>query len=194
VAIITRFCILIIPVTLGLFLLCQTSWAAKAYITDSFRISLRRGPSIENKILRFVPSGLPVEIYESQDGWSRVRLLEGEQGILEGWALSRYLINRMPWEDQARSLRDENARLKEKLARIDQEWEEKVSREHGQGKQLKTEYEIARKNAQRLAEENEVLKSSKRNKWFATGALVLLSGWVIGLMAGKNQRKRNLSY
>lgn len=193
-AIITRFCIRIIAVTLGLFLLCQTSWAAKAYITDFFRISLRRGPSIENKILRFVPSGLPVEIYESQDGWSRVRLLEGEQGILEGWVLSRYLIKRMPWEDQTRSLRGENARLKEKLARIDQEWEEKVSREHGQGKQLKTKYEIARKNAQRLAEENEVLKSSKRKKWFATGALVLLSGWVVGLMAGKNPRKRNLSY
>ncbi|MCK4728329.1 MAG: hypothetical protein KAT27_05355, partial [Desulfobacterales bacterium] len=73
---------LIIPVTFGLCLMVQTSWADKAYVTDWFRISLRRGPSIENKILKFLPSGLPVEVLESQEGWNRVRLLEGEEGAL----------------------------------------------------------------------------------------------------------------
>jgi SH3 domain protein len=91
---------LIIYMALGLLLPAHTSWAGKAYVTEMFRISLRRGPSIENKILRFVSSGLPVEILESQDGWNRVQVQE-EDGVLEGWVLSRYLVMRRPWKDQA---------------------------------------------------------------------------------------------
>ena len=63
---------MIILITFGVCLMGQTSWAKKAYVTDSFRISLRRGPSIENKILEFLPSGMPVEILESKEGWNLV--------------------------------------------------------------------------------------------------------------------------
>jgi len=108
----------IIPAILGICLMGQTSWAERAYVTDSFRISLRRGPSIENKILKFLPSGLPVEISESQDGWSRVQLSENGRTYMQGWVLSRYLVTRLPWKVQAESLKKENARLKEKLTRI----------------------------------------------------------------------------
>ena len=64
--VVAKGCGFIVYTALGL-LLAQTSWAGKAYVTDSFRISLRRGPTIENKILRFVSSGLPVEVLESQE-------------------------------------------------------------------------------------------------------------------------------
>ncbi len=178
---------LIIPVTIGLCLMVQTSWADKAYVTDWFRISLRRGPSIENKILKFLPSGLPVEILESQEGWNRVRLLEGEGGALEGWVLSRYLVTRLPWKNQARSLREENARLKEKIARIDEEWAKKVHRELGNTRQLKENHEATLKTVQRLTKENESLRSSQKKKWFVTGALVLLCGLMIGLVVGKRK-------
>ena len=178
---------LIIPVTIGLCLMVQTSWADKAYVTDWFRISLRRGPSIENKILKFLPSGLPVEILESQEGWNRVRLLEGEGGALEGWVLSRYLVTRLPWKNQARSLREENARLKEKIARIDEEWAKKVHRELGNTRQLKENHEATLKTVQRLTKENESLRSSQRKKWFVTGALVLLCGLLIGRLVGKRK-------
>ena len=187
-------CRVVIAATLGLCLTAQVSLAAKAYVTDSFRISLRRGPSIENRILRFIPSGQPLEILESQDGWSRVRVSEGEQEVLEGWVLSRYLVTRLPWEDQTKSLRQENNQLKEEIARIDDKWGEKVRRENGITKELKQNYEKALRTAQTLTIENESLKASKRNKWFATGALVLLSGVVVGLRLGKNPRKRRLSY
>lgn len=168
----------------------QTSWAEKAYVTDWFRISLRRGPGIENKILKFLPSGLPVDVLESQDGWNRVRLLEGEQPALEGWIMSRYLVTRLPWEHQARSLREENARLKEKIARINEEWAEKVRRELGSTRQLKENYEATLKTVQTLTKENESLRSSRMKKWFVTGALVLLCGVMIGLVV----RKRKSSY
>ena len=175
---------------IGLCLMVQTSWAEKAYVTDWFRISLRKGPGIENKILKFLPSGLPVDVLESQDGWNRVRLLEGEQPALEGWVMSRYLVTRLPWEHQARSLREENARLKGKIARINEEWAEKVRRELGSTRQLKENYEATLKTVQTLTKENESLRSSRMKKWFVTGALVLLCGVMIGLVV----RKRKSSY
>jgi SH3 domain protein len=173
---------------------CSQSWAAKAYVTDSFRISLRRGPSIENKILRFIPSGLPVKINETQDGWSHIRLLEAEDGILEGWVLSRYLVKRLPWEVQANRFKEESGRLKEKLARIDDKWASTIKDERNYTQELKKKYEVAQREVQRLSEENEILKSSQRNKWFTTGGLVLLSGLLVGLLVGKPPKRRRLSF
>ncbi len=181
---------LVILMTLGLCLTAQTGWATKAYVTDTFRISLRRGPSIENKILKFLPSSQPVEVFESQEGWSRVRPLESGQGSIEGWVLSRYLITRPPWETQARSLKKENDQLKEKLARIENEWDESLKREIGDYLKIKAGHETTQETLQRLTKENESLRSSQRNKWFATGALVLLCGLMIGLMVGRQQKKR----
>jgi len=181
---------LIIPIALGLSIIAQASWAAKAYVTDSFRISLRRGPSIENKILKFLPSGMPVEVLESQEGWSRVQPLESRQRSIKGWVLSRYLITRLPWETQARSLEQENIQLKEKLARIEEEREVTLKRKVADYLELKAAHEIAQETVQTLTRENESLRSSQRNKWFAMGALVLLCGLMIGLVIGGKEKKR----
>ena len=181
---------LIIPIALGLSIIAQASWAAKAYVTDSFRISLRRGPSIENKILKFLPSGMPVEVLESQEGWSRVEPSESRQRSIKGWVLSRYLITRLPWETQARSLKQENVQLKEKLARIEEEREETLKQEVGDYLELKAAHETAQKTIQTLIRENESLRFPQRNKWFAMGALVLLCGLMIGLVIGGKQKKR----
>ena len=181
---------LIIPIALGLSIIAQASWAAKAYVTDSFRISLRRGPSIENKILKFLPSGMPVEVLESQEGWSRVQPSESRQRSIKGWVLSRYLITRLPWETQARSLEQENIQLKEKLARIEEEREVTLKRKVADYLELKAAHEIAQETVQTLTRENESLRSSQRNKWFAMGALVLLCGLMIGLVIGGKEKKR----
>lgn len=172
----------IIPTILGICLMWQTSWAAGAYVTDSFRISLRRGPSIENKILKFLPSGLPVEISESQEGWSRVQLSENGRTYMQGWVLSRYLVTRLPWKVQAESLKKENARLKEKLTRI--------KKEHGEAD---SQHQQLIETVQTLTRENKGLTSSKRSKWLSVGALVLFGGLLIGLVLG-GQRKKRGSY
>ncbi len=180
---------LIIYMALGLLVPAQTSWAGKAYVTDSFRISLRRGPSIENKILRFVSSGLPVEVLESQDGWNRVQVQE-EDGVLEGWVLSRYLVMRRPWKDQTESLKKENLQLKQKIARINKE------ARHGNGRteKLREDYEAKQRTLEELARQNEALKSSETNKWFVTGAVILFCGLISGLIVGNQQRKRKSLY
>lgn len=211
---------LIIPLALGLCLMVQASWATNVFVTDSFRISLRAGPSIENKILKFLPSGTKLEVLETGESWSRVRLLEPEGTDVGGWVLSRYLITRQPWEHQAKYLMDENAKLKERLGILEKENNEMSQRDRKLDNELekyttafhKSQYEHSvlkkeagdylkikaahgslKKRVDMLARENEVLKSAQMNKWFATGALVLLCGLMIGLVIGRQQKKRRSS-
>jgi SH3 domain protein len=57
-----------------------------------------------------------------------------------------------------------------------------------------TKLETIQKTAKNLTSENERLKSSQRNRWFATGAAVLLIGLFIGLVLGKRDKKRKSLY
>ena len=218
----------ILFMTFGLCLMGQLSWADKAYVTDSFKITLRTGPSSENKVIAMPNSGEAVEVMDSRENWAHVRLLDRGQGTVEGWVLSRYLINRLPWELQTANLKAENERLKDQLASIQSEQGEATQRgqqlagelkktsealkdlqsKHESLKQgaseylnLKEEYDVTRtkletiqKTAKTLTSENERLKSSQRNKWFATGAAVLLIGLFIGLILGKREKKRKSLY
>jgi SH3 domain protein len=210
--------------TLGLCLMAQMSWGEKAYVSDSFEITLRTAPSVEHKIIMLLRSDQPVEVLEPQDKWTRVRVLELGQDNIEGWVMSRYLMTRQPWGIQARVLKNENASLKEKLDRLEVEWKEGVRREKKISGELrknrtslnklqkkyedlklgsadylkiKAEFEAAaaelertQKTVHRLSKENENLRTSQRNKWFGMGALVLLSGLMIGLVIGRQQKKR----
>ena len=218
----------ILFITFGLCLMGQMSWADRAYVTDSFKITLRTGPSSENKVIAMPNSGEAVEVMDSRENWAHVRLLDRGQGTVEGWVLSRYLINRLPWELQAANLKAENERIKDQLASIQSEQGEATQRgqqlagelkktsealkdlqsKHESLKQgaseylnLKEEYDVTRtkletiqKTAKTLTSENERLKSSQRNKWFATGAAVLLIGLFIGLILGKREKKRKSLY
>lgn len=219
---------LVFFVILGIFLLGQTSWAKQAYVTDSLEITFRTGPSTENKIITFLRSGQMLEVLESRNDWSRVRLVRPDSGPVEGWVLSHYLSTQPPWEIQAISLKKENARLKEKLAAIEERWRKSDREEKGISEELKenaealqrvqSEYETlkreaadflklksvheitqknleaARETVQKLTRENEELRSSQKNKWFATGALVLLCGLMIGLLMGRQYKKRKSYY
>jgi SH3 domain protein len=220
----------ILGIIFGFCLAGQPSWAAKAnYVTDSFKITVRTGPSIENKIIAMLSSGQPVEILENRGDWSHVRLLRGGENQKEGWTLTRYLIDRLPWELQAKTLRDENMNLKQRLTDMGRNLNGAVRREReltielrgkaraltksqGAYESLKlgakgyldltakhkaalSTLQTSQQEVRRLASENEMLRSSQNNKWFATGALVLLCGLMIGLTIGRQQKKRrSLSY
>jgi SH3 domain protein len=178
----------VVGIILVVWLTVQPGWAAKAYVTDSFKVTLRTGPSNENKIIAMPSSGQPVKVLDSRGDWSRVRLLGRGVDYKEGWMLSRFLVDRLPWEVQAKSLKDENTHLKEQLALNGKKLSEAVHRERAARSTLET----AQKEVQRLAKENEVLQSSERSKWFAIGALVLLFGLMIGFVMGRQQKKHRL--
>jgi SH3 domain protein len=118
--------------------------AERAYITNPSKITLRNGPGTNEKILAMLPQDEPVEILGSKEGWSRVRLLGPKWNNKEGWIVRGFLISRVPWEIQAASLKEENARLKEKLARFETGWGELTSeRKEVKGKLEENERALA---------------------------------------------------
>jgi SH3 domain protein len=211
-----------------LFMVTQSGWATTAYVADSFEITLRTGPSIENKIIAMPSSGQPLEVLDAEGDWTHVRMRKADGDSVEGWVLTRYLSTRLPWEVQAEALSTENISLREKLAYAEKELKEATAGEQDLAAKLKestealtdvrAEYDSLKRRAadylkleaayeanrskletgeadvQRLTEEIKQLRSSKRNRWFLTGALVLLSGLIIGLVIGRQQRRRRSSY
>lgn len=213
--------LLILSLFFGLSLISSTCWASEAYITDSFRISLRRGPNTESEILRFLTSGQAVEVLESNEEWSRIQLPDHDESNLSGWVLSRYLITRIPYEDQNRSLRQKNELLSEDLSNVKNELKDSIARENALSVEikryaddldksrkmyealtkestdflvLKAEHKKSQEDIRKLIRDNENLGSSQLQKWFAIGALVLLIGLIIGHFVGKREKRMRKSY
>jgi SH3 domain protein len=140
----TRFH-LVSALTLGLCLIVQTGLAMEAYVTDSFEVTLRTGPSIENRIIGMPASGQPLEVLDTQGDWTLVRFQTPGRGSVEGWLLSRYVITRVPWELQSRTLKEENGSLKGKLARVEKERGEATRDQQMLGEKLKETAEALHK-------------------------------------------------
>lgn len=198
-----------------------------AYVTDSFEIMLRTGPSTENKIISTPPSAQPVEVLEVQGDWSRVRTVKKGGEPIEGWALNRYLISRLPWELKSKSLSEENSHLKDRLSALQKTCDAVSQREKelaaslqennrtfqtlqieheslksgatdylklkSEHKAARAELETLKQTIEALTAENRELDSSQRTRWFATGALVLLCGLLIGVAVGRQNRKKRSS-
>jgi len=204
----------------------NTCWAERAYVTNSSKITLRGGPSTNDKIITMLTQDTPVEILETQSGWSRVRV-SGDNNYV-GWMVNGFLTTEVPWKFQAEGLKAENVRLKERVGKIEKEWSassgekelmsDRLEKALSELNTVKTKYESlrqasgsllelqenhskalkalqeARTTLETLQKENMVLKSSQRNRWFLTGAVVLLVGLIFGLIMGRQQRKRRSSY
>ena len=118
----------------GAFGLTDKGWAIKAYVTDSFEITFRTGPSTGNKIVGMLSSAQPVDVLSSEGEWSLVRVMGGEK---EGWVVSRYLVSRLPWEIQAKELQEEVAKLRTKLGQIEKDFGAVSLRSHDLAAELK---------------------------------------------------------
>ncbi|MBW1730803.1 MAG: TIGR04211 family SH3 domain-containing protein [Deltaproteobacteria bacterium] len=199
-------------------------FAATVYVTDSFKITLRTGPSTENRIVSLLSSGQALEVIETEGEWSHVRVMGRGDPAPEGWVLTRYLIERLPWKKQAESLQSENKRLREKLELIQRQLSEARQNEAGLSTELRdtkkalsdlakrynslregaSEYlklkqkysevseELERNQStiEELRRENNQFRYSEKKKWFALGASVLLCGLLIGIIIGRQQKKR----
>jgi SH3 domain protein len=62
------------------------------YITDSFSVTLRTGPSGQHRVISILKSNDEAEVLEKQDDYSKVRLKNGK----EGYILSRFLTTDVP--------------------------------------------------------------------------------------------------
>jgi SH3 domain protein len=205
-----------------LLLLCLFSasvYGQTMYVSDVLKLTLRSGPSIENKILAVIDSGQMMEIVEFGDEWSRVQLPNGK----EGWVLSRYLtpnetnnikLQRLETKHknlmvQAAELLEENNRLQAENKKLSTEFEanqkqlvkartdyETLKTEASEFLTLKTRYKRAASQlaeqtakAQKLEEQVSRLGMNTYIKWFLAGSGVLIVGFIIGF-SSKRQRRR----
>lgn len=207
-----------------LLLLAGGVQAETRYVVDKIIITLRSGPSNEYQILRTLPSGSAMEILESQDTYSRVRLKDGT----EGWVLNQYLTNKPIARQRLAVAQQELARLKADNDRLQQEMATlkttgkslgsdyaKLQKEHKKllgeverlrrvaAKPLQLEEENARlkkrlvnlENEHELVQqENQMLRNSAEREWFMTGAGVIILGILIGLIVPSLRPRKKSSW
>ncbi len=204
---------------LSLFWGISHAFAQTVYVTDEFEVTLRTGPSIENKIIAMLPTGTPLEVSEERGEWLLVRTPSGS----DGWVLKRYASPELPKKivieqlkkkydatlknleretGKAATIEKENKELRsalktsqEKLKNVQQEYTRLVS-ESKDFLKLKQEHSenLARlkktvMEADRLSKENGELRSSTNIIWFLSGASVVVVSWLIGYVMGKIQRR-----
>ncbi len=106
---------------LTLALACSAAGAAGEtvrYVQDFIKVPLRTGQSLENKILRMLPSGTRVELLETgEKGYSRVRTQYG----VEGWMLSRYLMEEPSARDRLERVEKDLTQQLEVNARLNRQ-------------------------------------------------------------------------
>jgi len=118
----------------------SAAFAAPAWVSDQFEITLRSGPSTSNAIQLMLDSGLRLEVLErdAESGYSRVRT----PGGTEGWVLSRYLMNEPSAREQLQTLTGQLTNATSRGSSLD-----------SQMKAVKAEYDSANKQIAKLERE-----------------------------------------
>ena len=75
-----------------ILLLAATSWAENVYVSENIRLTVRKEPGNDKKIVSILTSGDQVNVLQPGDEWTKVRLSDDK----EGWVLSRFLSTQMP--------------------------------------------------------------------------------------------------
>ena len=85
--------------------------AETRYVSDELGITLRTGQSTQHQILRMVTSGTPLDVLETDEesGYTRVRTPQG----VEGWVITRYLMDHPSAQNQLADAQKKAARLEE---------------------------------------------------------------------------------
>ena len=209
-------------VVIFMFLFSGNVYAESMYVKDVLRLPLRTGNSTEYKIIAVIESGLQVEVLQTQEDWTQVRLPSGK----EGWVQSRYLsaeptskikleqleIRHKNLTAQAATLLEENTKLKREKRKLNAELADnqttlnKISKDFDSLKadsaeflNLKTKYdatavELAEKTKKLAILEEELSKLELYNyiKWFLAGSGVLLVGFIVGFSAKRQRRRPSL--
>ena len=209
--------------SLVLCLFCTAVYAETMYVSDVLKLTLRTGPSTENKILAVIVSGQSMEVVEFGREWSQVQLPNGK----EGWVLSRYLtpsetnnvkLDRLQAKHknlmtQSAALLEENNRLQaenKKLAAGFKTNQKQADKARSDYETLKTEAaefisvkskykaavsQLAKQTAKadKFEEQLSKLEMSTHIKWFVAGSGVLVVGFLIGFSTKRQRRRPALS-
>lgn len=224
-------CVMILKKTVGymmtafflLNLFTVAAYARPAYITDSFEITMRTGPSTQNKIIAMLASDTELEIIRETDGWANVRTTDGK----EGWVIRRFVSDQKPKGLIIEELREkintiseackEPARIIERLESENRELDNSLAVTSAELAKLKLDYASLRKDAanivalreeyrqtarklqtvtaelKKIVAENETLRASYNVQWFMAGAGVVGLSWLVGYVMGRAGRRKRKS-
>ena len=73
-------CLRLLGLVLLLCLFSASVYGETMYVSDVLKLTLRTGPSIENKIISVIESGQMMEIVDFGEEWSQVKLPNGKEG------------------------------------------------------------------------------------------------------------------
>lgn len=187
--------------------------AETRYVVDQAKLPMRSGAGTGFKIIRMLPSGMPVKVIEqSESGYSHIRVSGGK----EGWILSRYLMKSPAARDRLVAMEKKYSQLPV-LQQKNKAAEKANSRLIAENKKLGSELGHIRKtaaNAVAVADENKVLKaeaeaakqalfeleqqtidirSGAQQRWFMMGGGAVLVGVILGLILpylGRRKKRR----
>ncbi len=205
-----------------LFLFCSISQAETLYISDFLRITMRTGPGIDHKIIEMIKSGQSVTVLEQGPEWTKILLPTGKEGWVLNRFLtpkppSGLLLKKLEEKHAELSLQittfiDENKRLRNENQRLDAELKtssrnlkkvtdsyQKLKSGSAEYLDVKSRYEMMvvqldqqKKRAQDIEKELESIRFHKNIRWFLSGAVVLIIGFLIGFSAIHQRRRSSL--
>jgi len=203
-----------------LLLVCWVASPAKAeifYIKPSLEVLMRKSQGDNARIVATVPMGTAVELLQGGKEWSRVRLQDGTEGWVRSRFLgSSPLIpvaNIKPGvgpdgtatdlQGRFRDIAGENERLRKELAACTTDRStladkyQTLAADPNSALYAKTHLGEAQQQIEDLRQklaaaqiECTVLRKNQSIKWFFTGSLVLLLGWLVGRLSGNSRKKR----
>lgn len=204
---------------LMLFLVLATPMAHAdiLYIKPSLEVLMRKSQGDNARIVARVPMGTAVDLIQGGKEWSHIRLQDGTQGWVRSRFLGSSPIipiaNIKPGvgpdgtvhDVQSRfvDLAEENGRLRKELAvcatdrsTLEDKYQTLVGDPDG-AHNAKTSLGEAQRQITELQQqltaaqiECTVLRKNQSIKWFFTGSIVLLLGWLVGRLSSNGKKKR----
>lgn len=204
-------------------LLASSAAAQTRYVTDLQEITLRSGPGLDYRIQKMLVSGQQVEVLETQDRWSRVRLSDDTTG----WVFSKFIDEQKPdslsvkqMREEIEPLRQQTSALKgenQRLIERNQELAESLEQTQEELEQARQQYEELKEESEdflEMKEENQEIKQtleekqerietlekqvsdaflSSSLKWFLAGGGVLVLGIIFGRTTGSKKKRSSLT-
>lgn len=198
--------------------------AETVYVIDNLIITMRSGQSTKHQIIRTWPSGTKLEVLEIGDKYSRVKGPGDTEGWVLNQYVSptpTAKIRLAAAEKKLEQLETENARLKAEMNKVSgsesslskqlKDLERKHKKQTDEltrlrqvaAKPLKLENENQRMKKEFLDLENEhellrqetqMLRDSSDSEWFLNGAMVIIAGIIIGLIAPRLKPRKKTSW
>jgi SH3 domain protein len=200
-----------------ILLLAATSWAENLYVSENIRLTVRKEPGNDKKIVSVLASGDQVNVLQFGDEWTKIRLSDDKVG----WVLSRFLSTQMPSSVALKELEKKYADLvaqsgmpQEDVRRLKEENEKLAADQQNCSKQLQSvndSYQTLKNDSQevvklradydkalaRVSEQGKKIEQLEAEvgkatfdqyfKWFLAGGGVLLAGIFIGYIARRKQ-------